>query len=105
MHQNGTSVPFQRVGVRVGLQQGRAVTQITLGVPQRRQHQMQFLAVVRPTTQRRSGLNEQDLAVRVLAAVDRRTELVGEEPQRSVIAGVHGRRVPRGGWVRTEALR
>ena len=33
MHQNGTPVPFQRVGIGVGLQQRRAVAQIAFGMP------------------------------------------------------------------------
>jgi hypothetical protein len=87
--QNGTSVPFQAVDVGIGLQQGRAVTEIALGMPQRRQHQAQLLAVIGPPAQRRGGLDEQDLAMGVLTAVNRRAELVGEEPQRCVIAGGH----------------
>ncbi len=98
MDQNGTAVPFERVGVGVGLQQGGAVAEIALGVAQRRQHQMQLLAVVAALAQRRGGLDEQHLAVGVLAAVDRRAELVGEQPQGSVVAAwLTTRRCTRGG--------
>ena len=55
---------------------------------------MQLLPVVGPPTQRRGGLDEQDLAVSVLAAVHRRSELVGEEPERSLVARGHDGRVP-----------
>lgn len=58
------------------------------------QHQVQLLPVVAALGQRRGGLDEQDLAVGVLACVDRRAELVGEQPQGSVVAG-HLSVVPR----------
>ena len=41
---------------------------------------MQLLAVIGPATQCRGGLDEQDLAVRVLAAIDRWPELIGKKP-------------------------
>ncbi len=86
MDQNRPAEPLERVGVGVGLQQGGAVAEIALGVPQRGQHQMQLLPVVAALAQRRGGLDEQDLAVGVLAAVDGGAELVGEQPEGSVVA-------------------
>ena len=72
VHENGTAVPLERVGVGVGLQQGGAVAEVAVGVAQRGQHQVQLLAVVAAAPQRRGGLDEQHLAVGVLAAVRRR---------------------------------
>ena len=106
MDQDRTAVPLQRVGVGVGLQQGGAVAQVALGVAQRRQHQVQLLAVIGRATQRRGGLDEQHLAVGMLTAVHRRTELVGEQPQGSVIASGHTVGYPLAAvGIRTHALR
>ena len=69
--QHGSAVPLERVGVGVGADQRRAVAEVPLGVPQRGQHQVQLLPVVAALAQRGGGLDEQDLAVGVLAAVDR----------------------------------
>ena len=93
------------VGIGLGLQQHGAIAEVTVGVPERGEHKVQLLPVIGPTPERRGGLDEQHLAVGVFPAVHRRTELVGEEPEGSVIAGGHDRGVPRGGWVRTDALR
>ncbi len=42
------AVLLERVGVGVGLQQGGAVTEVAVGVAQRREHQVQLLPVVAP---------------------------------------------------------
>ena len=99
VHEHGPTVLRERVGVGVGLNQGGAVTEVAVGVPQCGQDEVQLLAVVRPTPQRRGGLDEEHLAVGVLAAVCGRTQLVGEEPQRGVVSHGHDTRVPTGcGW-------
>ena len=76
---------LERVGVGVGLDEGRAVTEIAVRMAQRREHQVQLLPVITPLGQGRGGLHQQHLAMRVLAAVHRRAELVGEQPQGSVV--------------------
>ena len=57
----------------------------SLGVPKGRQDEVQLLPVIPALPQRRGRLDEKHLAVGVLAAVHRRTELVGEQPQGSVV--------------------
>lgn len=79
MHEYGTAVACEGVGVGVGLKQRGALAEIAVSVADRREHQVQFLTVVAALTQGGVGLDEQDLAVGVLAAVygpgrvDRRT--------------------------------
>ena len=101
-----TAVLLERVGVGVGLQQSGAVTEVAVGVAQRREHEMKLLAVVGTLSQRRAGLDERHLSVGVLTTVGGGAELVGEEPQRGVVTAGHDTGVPAGsGWDCDAALR
>jgi hypothetical protein len=59
-------------------------------MPQRRQHQVQLLPVVAAFAQCRGRLDQQYVALRVLAAVRRWPQLVGEQPEGSVVAHCPG---------------
>ena len=67
--EDGSAEPLEGVGVGVGLEQRGAVAEVAVGVPQRGEHQVQLLPVIAALAQRRGGLDEQHLAVGVLAAV------------------------------------
>ncbi len=104
--EDGAAILRERVGVGIRLQEGGSVTEVAMRVAERGEHDVQLLAVVGPTPERRGGLDEQHLAVGMLAAMGRRTQLVGEEPQRGVITGTHTAGVPPGsGWDCHGALR
>ena len=80
MYQDRTAVAAQRLGVAAGADQGGPVAEIGLGVTEGRENQVDFLPVVPVAPERRSCLDEQNRPMRVLAAVNRRPELVGEQP-------------------------
>lgn len=104
--EDGAAILRERVGVGIGLQEGGAVTEVAVRVAERGEHDVQLLAVIGPTPERRGGLDEEHLAVGMLAAIGRRTQLVGEEPQRGVITSRHATVVPTGcGWDCDGALR
>ena len=91
MHQNRTAVAVQRLPVGAGPDQGGAVAQIGLRMPQCGEHQVQLLAVKTLTAQSRFGLHEQDRTLRVRAAVEGWAELIGEQPQWGVVVLCGGR--------------
>ncbi len=99
-------VLVKRVVVCIGTHEGGAVTEVVRGVAQGREHQVQFLTVIMPSPQRRVGLDEKDVAMGVIATIGRRPELVGEQPQWSLVASGHSTGVPAGGgWDCDVALR
>ena len=63
---------------------------VPVGVAQGGQDEVQLLPVIAAFPQCRAGLDEQYLAVGVLAAVGGGAELVGEQPQGSVVARRRG---------------
>ena len=85
VHEHRPVEPAQRVGVGVGVQQGGSLAEVALGVPQRREGEVQFLTVVAAFAQGGARLDEQNFPVGVLPAVHGRAELVGEQPQGSVV--------------------
>lgn len=97
VHQDRPVELAQCVGVGVGVQQGGALTEVALGVAQRRQGEVQFLTVVAAFAQGRARLDEQNLPVGVLTAVHGRPELVGEQPEGSVVTR-HQSEGRRGGY-------
>ncbi len=86
MDEHRAVVALQRLCVGIGLNQRRAVAEIAGGVAQRGKHEVQLLAVIATFGQRGGRLDEQHLAMGMLTGVDSRAELIGEQPQGSVVA-------------------
>lgn len=84
MHQDRSAKAAQCLGVGVGADQGGPIAEFSMGVPQGRQNQVNFLPVVTVAPECRGRLDEHNGAPGVFTAVNGRPELIGEQPQRGV---------------------